>query len=121
VGGKTLSTKDSIANTSEDPLYQSERYGNFGYRFDVPNGLYDVTLHFAEIYWKSSGKRIFDVFVEGALVLDDYDIYKVVGHDRATSRVFPGVLVQDGQLNIDFVTVKDNAKVSAILVRSAGN
>ena len=120
-GGRSYSISDPIADTSDDPLYKSERYGTFNYRFDVPDGLYDVTLHFAEIYWKSSGQRIFDVFIEGALVVDNYDIYSVVGHDRATTRTFPGVLVQDGQLNINFVTVKNNPMVSAIRIQSSGN
>jgi hypothetical protein len=104
-----------------DPLYQSERYGNFSYRFDVPNGTYDVTLHFAEIYHKQPDRRIFDVLIEGVLVLDNYDIYQAVGHDRATSRVFPGIRVEDGQLTTEFVTTKNNAKISAIEIQRSGD
>jgi PKD repeat protein len=119
VGGKTFSTKDPIASTGDDPLYQSERYGNFSYRFDVPNGSYDVTLYFAEIYYTAAGKRLFDVWIEGMLALDNYDVYAASGHDAAMSVFFEDVAVGDGQLNLDFVTVKGNAKVSAIAVRPA--
>jgi PKD repeat protein len=117
IGGKTYSSRDAIANTSDDPLYQTTRYGNFGYRFDVPSGEYDVTVHFGEDYWNAPGKRLFDVYIEGMLVLDNYDIYATAGHDVAVVLTFPGVVVDDGQLILDFVTVKDNALISAIEIR----
>jgi hypothetical protein len=119
VGGSTGGTTEPIVNTNDDLLYQSERYGNFSYKFDVPNGLYNVALLFAEIYWETPGERIFDVFIEGSRVLDRYDICAAVGCNTALALSFPGVRVQDGQLNIDFVTVKDNAKVSAISITSS--
>jgi pectate lyase len=116
VGGKTHSTRDPIANTADDSLYQSERYGNFSYKFDVPDGLYDVTLYFAEIYWKEAGRRRFDVLIEGDLMLDNYDIFATTGHDAAMALVFPEVWVEDGQLNIEFIKVKDYAQTAAIAV-----
>lgn len=119
VGGKTYKTRDPIANTTDDALYQSERYGNFSYKFDVPNGEYDVTLHFAEIYWSAPGKRLFDVVVEGELVLNDYDIYEDAGKNAASTVHVPWVVVEDGQLTIQFVTVRNYAKVSAIQVAPA--
>ncbi len=46
---KTLT--NSISNTTDPTLYQSERYGNpFTYTFNVPAGSYQVTLKFAETY-----------------------------------------------------------------------
>jgi parallel beta-helix repeat protein len=119
VGGTTYSTGDPIANTSDDRLYQSERYGNFSYQFDVANGRYDIVLHFAEIYWGGAGQRLFDVLIEGMVVLDNYDICQAVGHDVSVALTFSGIQVGDGQLNIRFVTVRDNAKVSAIAVSSS--
>jgi hypothetical protein len=119
-GGKPYSTSDPIANTNDASLYQSERYGTFGYHFDVPNGVYDITLHFAEIYWTGADQRLFDVLIEGAVALDAYDIYRAVGHDVATSLTFPSVVVDDGRLNIEFVPVKNSPKVSAIEIQSSG-
>jgi len=119
IGGRSYKRSDPIDNTDDDPLYQSERYGNFSYQFDVPNGQYDVVLHFAETYWQNARNRIFDVQIEGAPVLNDYDIVAAVGSDVAVALTFPNVLVSDGQLNIDFITVKNNAKVSAVSVASS--
>lgn len=61
-GGSAYSTVDAIANTTDDPLYQSERYvtsGNLEYRFTVSNGTYNVTIKYAEIYFTSSGQKDF--------------------------------------------------------------
>ena len=114
-GGGKLSTLDAIGNTTNDPLYQSARNGKFSYRFDVPDGRYDVTLHFAEINFKAQGKRIFDVRIEGT-VLENYDIFAAAGHDVAVSLTFPSVEVNDGRLDIEFVPVVSKAIISAIAI-----
>ncbi|MDZ7261651.1 MAG: malectin domain-containing carbohydrate-binding protein, partial [candidate division KSB1 bacterium] len=115
VGGAVAATTDPIANTTDDPLYQKYRYSetSFSYQFDVPNGFYEVTLLFVEPYWTSANKRVFDVSIEGTVVLNDWDIYAQVGHDYATTRSFT-VRVSDGQLNINFTPVKSFPLVSAI-------
>lgn len=41
-------TKD-IIGTEADPIYQTQRTGIEQFRFDVPNGKYEITLHFAEL------------------------------------------------------------------------
>ena len=64
-------------------------------------------LHFAETYWTGAGQRLFDVLIEGVLALDNYDIYAKVGHDTAIKVSVPQVQVTDGQLRIDFNSVKD--------------
>ncbi len=115
-GGKTFSTKAAIAGTDDDALYQSERYGNFSYAVPVANGTYDVTLQFAEIYWNAAGKRLFDVKAEGKLILDDLDIFSAAGGKNIAYDVTVPVAVSDGILNLDFITVKDNAKISAIQI-----
>src|SRR5215207_5107354 len=74
-GGATYQVSADIADTTNDVLYQSERYGsNFSYALPVANGNYSVTLEYAEIYFNAPGQRVFDVFAEGALVIDDLDI-----------------------------------------------
>ncbi|MFZ5519183.1 MAG: BACON domain-containing protein, partial [Candidatus Zhuqueibacterota bacterium] len=64
------------------------------------------------------GQRIFDVSLEGSVVLNDYDIYAEAGHDAATWKSYQ-VSVSDGRLDIDFSTISDAAKISAIEVLSA--
>ena len=49
VGGSTYRSYDKISGTISDRIYQTERWGLSAYRFSVPNGIYQVNLHFAEI------------------------------------------------------------------------
>ncbi len=112
-GGSTAETGSPIAGTSDDPLYQSERYGDFGYQFPVPNGPYTVTLKFAEFYWNSAGQRVFDVLLEGQPVLSNFDILAQVAPNTALDRIFTAN-VSDGSLTIEFRTRVDNAKLSAL-------
>ena len=77
------STTATIAGTSDGTLYKTERYGNFSYDIPVPNGSYTVTLLFAEIYWTSAGKRVFNVSVEGQPAIQGLDIYATVGANTA--------------------------------------
>lgn len=123
-GGLTYATEDPIADTSDDLLYQSERYGDFSYEIPIENGEYRVTLQFAEIYWGGNGNgggdgsHVFDTSIEGQQVLSSFDIHQQVGHDRAFD-VRNVTTVTDGALTIRFSTIQDNAKVSAIVVENA--
>jgi hypothetical protein len=114
-GGKTYTTTAVIAGTADDRLYQSERYGNFSYAIPVANGDYLVTLKFAEIYWSQVGRRVFNVSVEGKVVLSKLDLVAKVG-PNATYDVTLPVTVTDGVLTISFQSVVDYAKVSGIVV-----
>jgi Malectin domain len=44
----TFGTNKDIAETDEDSLYQTYRFGGVRYAIPVRNGLYEVVLHFAE-------------------------------------------------------------------------
>jgi hypothetical protein len=116
-GGRIHRTTKAIAGTEDGPLYQTERYGNFDYAIPVANGNYTITLKFAELYWSSSGKRIFDVRIGGTEVISNLDIFAKVGKCRAYDVSIP-VTVTDGKLNISFRSDVSSAKVSAIWVRT---
>ncbi len=117
-GGGSSSTTDAITGTADPALYQTERYGNFNYNIPLANGSYDVTLKFAEIYWDAPGKRVFNVSIQGTQVITNLDIYAMAGKDAAYDLTFPAT-VTNGMLTINFTSVVDNAKVSAIEIASA--
>ena len=84
-----LTTADDIAGTGDAALYRSMRTGErLVYRFDVPNGSYAVSIHFAEIYWESSDAERQEVYVQGKRVLEDFNIYDDAGHDAALVKSF---------------------------------
>ena len=117
-GGNTAKIKNPIDATTDDTLYQSERYGNFSYALPLANGDYTVVLRFAEIYWDQAGKRVFDVWIEGKRVIKNLDIFARVGKNRAYNVTLP-VSVTGGVLNIEFRSLVNNAKVSAIQAKAA--
>ncbi|KAK4492962.1 hypothetical protein RD792_000289 [Penstemon davidsonii] len=78
------------------------------YGFCLQNGNYTVNLHFAEIMftddrtYSSLGRRIFDVYIQGELVLKDFNIEEEAGGvNRAITRNFTAV-VTDSTLDIRF-------------------
>ncbi len=120
VGGNTYSTTATISGTSDQKLYQYERYFPSGgqYNFTVPNGNYEVTLKTAEIYFTTPSQRVFTVTAEGTPVISDLDLVAVTGHDTAYDKTFP-VTVNDGILNIDFLKNIENPKISSIQIVNA--
>src|SRR5690606_16975925 len=117
-GGKVYTKTNPIENTENDPLYQSERYGNITY--DIPvsaEGLYTAELHFAEIHWQKAGARLYRVAVEGGepgAVIDIYGDHG--GSNTAYVLKMEDIKVADGKLTIELITEKDNAKISGIAV-----
>lgn len=114
-GANENPVSNPIANTQDDILYQSGRWGsNLEYRFTLNNGSYRVRLMWAEIYWSSSGQRRFNVFIEGNQVLSNFDIIESAGGNfTAYERTFD-ITVNDGILNITTTNVIDSPKFSAI-------
>lgn len=84
---------------------------------------YEVRLYFAENYLTASGPnssaregpRRFDVYVEGTRVVDDYNIYADVGHDRGTIKSVT-VTARDGTLEVYFRHVVENPTLNGIEV-----
>ena len=94
----------AIDGTLDDTLYQSARENAFEYRFDgVPQGVYEVDLRFAELQRQKPNTRLFDVIVEGQLLLPAQDIALEAGSFHADDHAFL-VPVTDGQLNVRLVT-----------------
>ncbi|HEV7949935.1 MAG TPA: malectin domain-containing carbohydrate-binding protein, partial [Glaciihabitans sp.] len=124
--GHTYSTTAAIAGTADDGMYQTERSASsdnasFNYALPVPSGQYTVVLHFAELYWNGAGQRVFDVALEGAMILDNFDIYKKTGAKFAATTESFMVSVNDGTLDLFFSGLTtdggvDRPKISAIEV-----
>jgi len=72
------------------------------YRFDVPNGDYEVGILFAEIYWETGSAEQQDVYIQGRRVLRAFNIFDEAGHDVALVKKFR-TKVTDGKLEVRFV------------------
>ena len=116
IGGNTANTNNPISGTSDDPLYQTERYGSSTYRFTVPNGNYKVRLLYAEFYCTQTGCRIFSVRAEGTTIISNLDIYSKAGYCTAYEEV-RDITVSDGELTLEGILGSaDEPKWSAIEV-----
>lgn len=120
-------THDPIKGTKDWQLFQDFRYGRdkLNFRFPVQDGEYLVELYFVEPWLGTgggmdcTGMRIFDVAVNGEVVLNDLDIWKEVGHDAVLKKTVTAK-VKGGQLIISFPEVKSGqALISAIAIATS--
>jgi hypothetical protein len=128
-GGTTLSVTSAIAGTTDDALYQNERWGNFSYAIPVTNGTYDVKLHFVELYYTTGscvGKRVFSFDIADTATSPDVANLDVCaaagGANTALVRTVYSVQVSDGFLNLQSVYgAADDPELAAVeVVPSSG-
>ena len=107
-----------VSGPAPQVVYQSVRAGGaFSYTIPglTPNASYIVRLHFSENYWNQSGKRIFNVGINGAPVLANFDIFAAAGKKfAAVARTLNVVTDPNGQIVIKFARVSDNASIAGI-------
>jgi hypothetical protein len=120
--GSLHSTTNTISGTSDQPLFQtfhqSPETNPTVYTFNgIPNGSYTVTLDFAESQYTSVASRVFNVSINGSVVLSNFDIFATAGENTALSESFP-VTVTGGQIAVQFNAVKQNPIVNAIAILS---
>jgi beta-galactosidase len=123
-GGTTHSvtntiTTSGVTNAAPAAVYQTERYGAVTYTLPnlVAGAQYVVRLHFAELYWTATGKRVFNVSINGTAVLSSFDIYAAAGAQyKAVVRDFTATANSSGQIVLALTTVTDNASINGVEV-----
>jgi len=122
VSGGTPGMLDTVKGSQDPALYRTFRAGPLQVRRALPNGVYDITFHFAEHESLAPGERVFDVLVEGRTVIPALDVMRSrdAKIHSALSVTIPGVEVADGELDIDFVAAVGQPVLSALVVRPAG-
>lgn len=125
-GDNTPSGPGTNATGAPDELFVTERYStlanpnNIGYAFAVANGTYTVNLYFDELFHSSANSRVFDVSIEGGLVLNDFDTYATYQNNTGVQSFI--AQVNDGELNIEFgKEAIDNPHVAAIEIVAGGS
>ncbi|MBW8192593.1 family 16 glycosylhydrolase [Neiella marina] len=105
---------------SQDPqLFKSYRHGELTIQQPMANGLYDVTFKFAEPHDIEPLGRVFDVLVEGQVVIANLAVRNERdGNDKsALVRTVTNVEVTDGVLNLDFEASVGEAILNGLVVR----
>ncbi len=106
-----------IADTQDDPLYQTVVYNLDGYQIKVPDGTYTVRLRFCEPHYSDKAKRVFGIRVQGRRVVERLDVFEQVGKNRALDYTFAGIEVTDRMLRIDFVPVVELPCIAAFEIK----
>lgn len=119
VAGGTVRRMSVVKGSQDSFLYQTFREGDVRIDRAIPNGRYDVTLHFAEPDDVGGGERIFDTLIEGDVAIDDLDV--MASRDGKTRSALtvtvPGVTVGDGSLTVRFDASVGEPVLSALAVR----
>jgi hypothetical protein len=113
-------TTAGVTNAAPVAVYQSERAGTFTYTIPglVAGSQHTVLLHFAEFYWTAAGKRVFNVAINGAPVLTNFDIFATVGANKALVEQFTATANSSGQIVITYTNgTADQPKSSGIEIR----
>ncbi|HEX6847860.1 MAG TPA: malectin domain-containing carbohydrate-binding protein [Chitinophagaceae bacterium] len=120
-------TFSSIKGTRDWKLFQTFRYGKdrLKYEFDLPDGEYLVELYFIEPWLGIGGgmnakaMRMFDVAINGKVVLNDLDIWNEAGTNASLKKIVR-IKITGGKMIISFPETKvGQALISAIAVASA--
>jgi fibronectin type 3 domain-containing protein len=106
-------------------VYQTMRYSNppgFGYNLVglTPGATYTVRLHFVEPTLFGVGQRVFNVTLNGAAFLTNFDIYAAAGNvgNRAVAEAGTATADASGQISVGFTSVVQDPLVCAIEVFS---
>lgn len=126
-------TDKSIAATNDDPVYQTQQIGIERYKLDVPRGEYELTLHFAELLGgqvkelpynlsdpdriEPNGKRVFDVYINGKLVLDRLDIAGQYGSATAVAKKIRLTIGENQGMEIYFKPIEGEPVLNALQVK----
>jgi len=111
---------NAIADTENDPLYQTVIWDVKAYRLKVPNGTYTVTLKFCEPHYSEPDKRVFGVKLQGKKVINQLDIFSEVGQNRALDFTFEDVKTNNGFLEIAFESQVEYPCIAAFVVQGQG-
>ncbi len=143
IGGKTFKipnngrlpygTDKNIAGTNNDPVYQTQQMGIEKYQFDIAEGEYELTLHFAELLGgqvkelpynltdpdriEPNGKRIFNVYVNGKLVLDNFDIATQYGSATAVAKTIRVIVAGNKGIEISFKAIEGETVLNALQIK----
>ncbi len=109
---------DEIENTEDMELFREFRFGRsqLTYTFPVNNGSYLVELYFMEPWYGTAGEnatgwRMFDVSVNGKIVLEKLDIWREAGGARKALKKQIHVLTENRNIQIAFPTLYSNQAI----------
>jgi large repetitive protein len=104
-------------------VWGTERWSSSGFAYDIPVSA--GTPVYVNLYMgnqcectNTAGARLFDVLIDGNLVLDNLDLTGTYGHQ--VGHLFQFEIISDGTIDVDFVNVVENPLLNALEISLAG-
>ena len=116
-GGTAGRTGAIVTGTNQVPLFITYREGLAGYRFDVPDGDYEVELLFAEPVERLAGQRVFGVSVNGRTIADRLDLAERAGRGGAVHLVAIARASGGEGVRVTFTPITGKPILNAIRLR----
>lgn len=132
IGGKKHDTTTEVVQTDDEPLYQTMRAELENYRFDVPDGNYEVELLFSDVFRPrersiyllgrddnasmTAQGNCFRISMNGKTVEDTFNPGLDTDYYHAVKRRYI-VKVDKGILDVAFKTIKGRSFLSGIKIR----
>ncbi|WP_160166659.1 glycoside hydrolase family 2 TIM barrel-domain containing protein [Arcticibacter svalbardensis] len=128
---QSYGTDRNIIGTDRDPIYQTQNIGIKKYKLDVPDGDYNLVLHFAELISadvkealaynldnssqsEKVEERIFDVFINDVPVLQRFSPKEKYGALTAGSEEFKLTITNGKGIEITFKVIKGQPVLNAL-------
>jgi len=133
-GEANVGTDRNIAGTDLDPVYQTQQVGLEELFFPLPEGRYKVVLHFAELSGAKEKEalpydlenpnavvtqlqnRVFNVYLNHSLWLNDFDLIKVAGTQKAHEEVAEVQTYKNQGLRLKFEKIIGDPVLNAISI-----
>lgn len=78
--------------------YRDSSAGSYTATYEVPNGVYVVELHFAELYQSQAGQRQGDYTIQGEIFAENFDAFTQAGGADTPVVLTRNVVVTDGKI-----------------------
>jgi hypothetical protein len=114
--GATVPRDTTVPASTPADVFATERWGAQDWNFPVPAGRHvTVRLYFANQYDGTAqpGQRVFDVLIDGATALSQFDIVAAAGNKTGTMRSFAITTDGDG-VDVDLRARVENPLINAI-------
>jgi beta-galactosidase len=112
---KTVGSEVSVKGTENDPVYQTQLVGIEAFKWDVPQGTYELSLLFAEL--KTKGEHIMDIEVNGKTIWANLNVKQQYGSDRGVAKRFLITVADTHGITVTFKAKKGKTRLSGIKLR----
>jgi len=124
----------NILETDNDPVYQTQQVGIKQFKFDVADGEYELTLHFAELVGGDAKEalaynldnnhkkeiveqRIFDVSINGQQFIQKLNLATDFGYTKAVKKKVRLTITNGKGISIDFKPIEGKPVLNAVQLR----